>query len=346
MKIKLKKLIISMLIITLLPFVIVDTNKVHAEEPEENLETNTPVDTSTDTPTDTPEDTPAAQVVGPQLNVDVSNLEEGRVVVVDILLHNQENGIMAFSGYFHYNTDKFEEIRSEDITTTIDEDLVDSILYSSEREKITIIFDDYVQNIETLCTITLRLKETINVDDIYTLAFTLGKPSVYYEDSLEEQEYESHDILEIIKEEKLTLATNIYKIGNDQVRLYVDGDHYIAAISKETTKEAFIGNLITDGNIRIIKEDQTELGDDELVGTGMTLEVTKDDEKIELVIAVTGDLSGDGKVTATDLSTMNQVILKLLQVENEYFIAGDTDESNKITATDLSTVNQMLLKLI
>ena len=63
-------------------------------------------------------------------------------------------------------------------------------------------------------------------------------------------------------------------------------------------------------------------------------------------IAVMGDLTGDGKVTATDLSTLNQTILKLITLENEFYIAADLDENNKITATDLSTENKILLKLI
>ena len=69
-------------------------------------------------------------------------------------------------------------------------------------------------------------------------------------------------------------------------------------------------------------------------------------EKIELKIAVSGDLNGDGKVTATDLSTMNQTILKTTKLENEYKLAADLDENNNITATDLSTLNKMLLKIL
>ena len=59
-----------------------------------------------------------------------------------------------------------------------------------------------------------------------------------------------------------------------------------------------------------------------------------------------GDLSGDGKVTAQDLSTMNKVILKTITLEDEYKIAGDLDENEEITATDLSTINKMVLRIL
>ena len=147
-------------------------------------------------------------------------------------------------------------------------------------------------------------------------------------------------------EDKLYLSTEVYKIGNNDIRNYENGDKYISRIEKETTKEKFIGNLKTNGTIRIIKHDGTELGSNELVGTGMTIEVTKDEEKIELQIAVMGDLDGNGKITATDLSTLNQTIQKIVTLENEYMIAGDLDENEKITATDLSTLNKMLLKIL
>ena len=122
-----------------------------------------------------------------------------------------------------------------------------------------------------------------------------------------------------------------------------EGDKYISRVEQKTMLKDYINNLKTNGTIVVTKEDGTELTSDEYVGTGMTLTVTKDDESIKLQIAVTGDLDGNGKITATDLSTINQTILKLVTLENEYQIAADLDESGKITATDLSALNQMLL---
>ena len=66
-------------------------------------------------------------------------------------------------------------------------------------------------------------------------------------------------------EDKLYLSTEVYKIGNNDIRNYENGDKYISRIEKETTKEKFIGNLKTNGTIRIIKHDGTELCSNELV---------------------------------------------------------------------------------
>ena len=49
---------------------------------------------------------------------------------------------------------------------------------------------------------------------------------------------------------------------------------------------------------------------------------------------------------ATDLSALNQTILRLIQLEGAEFKAADLDDSERITATDLSTENNAILKNI
>ncbi len=78
----------------------------------------------------------------------------------------------------------------------------------------------------------------------------------------------------------------------------------------------------------------------------MTLRLIKAGKKVEFKVAVEGDLSGDGCVTAQDYSTINKAVLGTLNIENEDFLASDLDYNGSITATDLSTVNKMLLGIL
>lgn len=135
---------------------------------------------------------------------------------------------------------------------------------------------------------------------------------------------------------KLTLTSEKYKIN----------DKYIYRVQKETKYSDYIKNIKTNGKVTIFKEDGTVLKSEEYVGTGMKMTIELQNEKKEIKIAVVGDLDGNGKVTATDLSTLNKAILKTVTLEGEYKLAGDLDESGRITATDLSTINQMVLKII
>lgn len=135
--------------------------------------------------------------------------------------------------------------------------------------------------------------------------------------------------------DELYISSDTYKIENS----------YISRVNRETTKTEFIKNLNTNGNVKILLEDGTELNEDNFVGTGMKVQINMYDETKEFYIVVMGDFSGDGKVTAQDLSTINKAILKILDLDEISTLAGDIDENGKLTATDLSEVNQILIKV-
>ncbi len=145
------------------------------------------------------------------------------------------------------------------------------------------------------------------------------------------------------EKDELYLKSEKYKIGENDIDNYEQGDIYLDKIEPNTTLKDFIANCDTNGDITVINSEGKELSDDDLVGTGMTMKVKRYDEEITLTLVVMGDLDGDGKVTAVDLSTLNQVILKTTKLENAEFKAADLDDSKKITATDLSTINDTIL---
>ena len=145
------------------------------------------------------------------------------------------------------------------------------------------------------------------------------------------------------EKDELYLKSEKYKIGENDIDNYEQGDIYLDKIEPNTTLKDFIANCDTNGDITVINSEGKELSDDDLVGTGMTMKVKRYDEEITLTLVVMGDLDGDGKVTAVDLSTLNQAILKTTKLENAEFKAADLDDSKKITATDLSTINDTIL---
>lgn len=273
----------------------------------------------------------------------VGELEAGNTVTINVKLSNLKKSVDSVIALIEYDKNIFEDIVEDNIEPA------NKWSYPIFNEEDAILFIEKTGGTtqdETMMSITLKVKENIETTS------TIIKLSDLEIGGLgEDLKFDKTVEIKIGEDkmeptEKLYLSSETYKIGNEDIKNYEDGDKYISRVEKETTRQAFINNLDTNGTIRVIKEDGSELGENELVGTGMTLEVTKDEEKIELKIAVMGDLSGDGKVTATDLSTLNQTILRLVTLENEYKIAADLDENDTLTATDLSTLNQMVLKLL
>ena len=145
------------------------------------------------------------------------------------------------------------------------------------------------------------------------------------------------------EKDELYLKSEKYKIGENDIDNYEQGDIYLDKIEPNTTLKDFIANCDTNGDITVINSEGKELSDDDLVGTGMTMKVKRYDEEITLTLVVMGDLDGDGKVTAVDLSTLNQAILKTAKLKDAEFKAADLDDNKKLTATDLSTINDTIL---
>ena len=144
----------------------------------------------------------------------------------------------------------------------------------------------------------------------------------------------------------LYLKSEKYKIGENNIDIYEENDIYLDKIEPETTVKELIANCDTNGTITVINSNGETLGEDDLVGTNMTIKDTRGNQEITLTAVVMGDLDGNGKVTATDLSALNQVVLKLIEIKNAEFKAADLDDNLKLTATDLSTVNNCILKNI
>lgn len=139
---------------------------------------------------------------------------------------------------------------------------------------------------------------------------------------------------------KLYLSSQKYKIGENDIDNYEDGDIYLDKIEPKTTVEQFKNNCDTNGEITVYDKDGNALGNDDLVGTGMTLKDVKDDQSITLTLIVMGDLNGDGKATIVDLTRLNMWLIGA-RAETEIQIkAADVSHNGKVTVTDLVKLNQ------
>ena len=143
----------------------------------------------------------------------------------------------------------------------------------------------------------------------------------------------------------LYLSSKTYKIGENDIDNYEEGDIYLDKISPETTVSEFIDNCSTNGKITIYDAQGKALRNNDLVGTGMTIKVTRDDEEIDITAVVMGDIDGDGRTTIQDLSELNKAYLGISEKELEgaRFKAADIDDSTRITATDFSELNKAIL---
>ena len=269
---------------------------------------------------------------------------------VAIEIYVGDGSLLSFFTQLKYDKEVFDIVNIETDVTTIRGWTVNQGEDNEDGIEISMLAngEEYVCSNALLATIYLKVIKEIDMSDIYLNNVVISNTN--YEDNLDEEGYGQNMKITLVGEkeedndESLYLSSETYKIGNNDINNYEDGDKYISRVVRETTKELFISKLKTNGIISIKKEDGTELGENELVGTGMTIEVTKEKEKIELQIAVMGDLSGDGKVTAQDLSTIKDYFLEQAELKDAFFVAADFDENNEMKTSYLSEINHMCLE--
>ena len=124
---------------------------------------------------------------------------------------------------------------------------------------------------------------------------------------------------------------------------YEIGEDYVSKVSPNTSVDEFLDNMNTNGTAKIYNLNGQEVIGSALVGTGYTLQVEFNGTTYEYEIVVRGDIDGNGKITVTDLSMLNQHIVRRITLTGAKEKAADIEYSGKITVTDLSMMNQALV---
>ena len=245
--------------------------------------------------------------------------------------HREASGRLVFNSQVLNKNEEFKNSTNEQTTYTITkyglqkEGTTDEQEYEIFKRKI----DAYIENIKSNIPIEKQ-------EDRY--CYFMQKNQLL-SNILELNETDKEKYLtenkKLLGLDELYVSSNKYKIE----------DKYVSRVDMRTSKKDFVKNLDTNGDVKVFDSDGAELSDDDFVGTGMILQVSRYGDVYEFDVAVMGDFSGDGKVTAQDLSTMNAAVLDLVSLDGALKFAGDIDENGRFTATDLSEVNRMVLQI-
>lgn len=153
-----------------------------------------------------------------------------------------------------------------------------------------------------------------------------------------------------LDDSKIEISSNQYEIGQNGK---------IDNVNPNTTVKDFKEGLTTSKDVTIVIKDKdgNVLGDNDIVGTGSTIEISKEIEKIpegqqepvketikeNFTIKITGDIDGNGKVTVTDLSQLKDYIMTGKGLDGIYYETADINGDGKVTLTDLSLMKELLL---
>ena len=137
--------------------------------------------------------------------------------------------------------------------------------------------------------------------------------------------------------DEIDISSDTYEIENE----------YISKIQPETTVKEFKDNLKTNATeINIYNKENELLKDDDIIGTGMRLELKNGDKTKTFTLIVKGDVNGDGKADMLDIVAINKYRLNKTSLEEIYLKAGDVTEDSKVNLYDILKINKFRLNKI
>ncbi len=137
-----------------------------------------------------------------------------------------------------------------------------------------------------------------------------------------------------------TDPTGPTKITSDY---YTVTDTHLSKVVENTTVKTLISHLAAGGIYTVTKDGKT-MDADALVGTGMQVNLVRNGQVLHSVtVVVTGDVSGDGKITITDMLAVKAHVLKKTLLTGVYLTAGDTSGDGSVTITDFIQIKAYIL---
>ena len=116
---------------------------------------------------------------------------------------------------------------------------------------------------------------------------------------------------------------------------YTVGSVYFSKIPAGTSVATLLSGINERQYVKVYRANGIVAGNNDLVGTGFTVRLLHGSTvKQTLSVVVTGDVNGDGKITASDYVNVKFDVLGKTKLNGAYAIAADVNGDGKITATD------------
>ena len=257
---------------------------------------------------------------GFNLGVETSNdvIVKGGTLTITVSTKNFDfgsQGIDACTGVIEYSTDVFEEITTSDIEGK------NGWTISYNKGKILCVpSSGYITEEGDLFSITFKVKDNAPMEETQ-----IAVKDFLINDAASGERITTEDVIKKVSVK--SISSNVYKFEGSN----------IVGIKPGTKVETFKSNIIGTG-IQVFNQSGTELTTGQIVGTGMTMK--SGSETYTLIIS--GDLNGDGQVSATDLSKIKQHLIELRLLEGAYLEAADVDDDENVTITDLSRIRNAM----
>ena len=247
-----------------------------------------------------------------EVSVNVNNFE------------NIEKGLIALTGQLEYDKNVLERISIE---PTDGWDIKDG--FNEENLKFVLDNDRYINSDSTIFKIKFKVKDTVSE----AIETTIKVKNIIASNT---------DIDILSPDAKLDINISKEQLPDSIVSEKYDIDeenHFITKVSANTKFIEFKENVVANPEIVILNKAGNEIGDNDLVATGMTLKAGS----LTFTIIVAGDTNEDGLISITDLAKVKLHLIEKVLLEGNSLKAADINYSNDVTITDLAQIKMILI---
>ena len=179
--------------------------------------------------------------------------------------------------------------------------------------------------------VTLRVKVNENINESKDIILKV-KSVIGSDAQLDITAKEKSITLHVEKDiEAAKITSEVYTIRED----------IISRILPQTTVSEFRNNVTVNREITMMDENGDVLGDNDIIATGMMVEVG--DEELAFTLIVIGDINRDGDMTLTDLALIKLHLVEKQILTGVDFIAADINNSGDVELTDLAQIKLILV---
>ena len=124
---------------------------------------------------------------------------------------------------------------------------------------------------------------------------------------------------------------------------YNINNSYILKVQPSTKVSDFKSKIQTNATGINVYNSSKVLSSNEIVATGMKLELKKGSKTLTYTIIVSGDVNGDGEADLKDLVKINKARLSKITLNEKDFYAADVNQDKKLDLKDLTKINRFRL---
>lgn len=188
-------------------------------------------------------------------------------------------------------------------------------------------------------TYTSGVKPVIEDTNLSIVSISYNGENIEYYEGIT---LEDEGMYSIVATDRAGNTTTVeFNIISDVQDEYVLQGNYLLNVWQETTLADFKNNYTSQEESYIIKRNDTELTDTDIIATGDIIELSSGDT---YTIVVAGDINCDGRVTVFDLSALRRYILKQIEFTEIELLSADINiDGNNIGAKDYSRMRLEIL---